>query len=168
MGRRLHRTVKTPTSSQISLRDVNLCIEFLPSIISFQEQTTKLLKTIQEAREAYAQSEDFEYHEPGPKVLKAANADQTSTSRDWGCAMSCALLHNSGLAYSMLYYPAAALQAYMAALSAAQPMSDQDKACAMKYHVLRRVEDIASHFAEHDAQTYRNVEDIRQELRIAE
>ena len=117
-------TIQTSTSSQISLRDVNLCIEFLPSIISFQEQTTKLLKTIQEAREAYmyAQSEGFEYHEPGPKVLKAANADQTSTSRDWGCAMSCALLHNSGLAHSMLYYPAAALQAYMAALSAAQPM----------------------------------------------
>ena len=157
------------TTGQISLQDVNLCIEFLPSIISFQEQTTKLLKTIQDAEEAYAQSEEFEYHEPGPKVLKATNADQTSsTTSDWGCAVSCALLHNSGLAYSMLYCPAAALQAYMAALSAAQLMSDQDRACAIKYHVLRRVEDIASHFAEHDAQAYRNVEEIRQELRNAE
>ena len=159
-------SIKTP--SQISLRDVNLCVEFLPSIISFQEQTTKLVRTIQDAQEAYAQSEGFEYHEPGPKVLKATSADQTATTRDWGCVVSCVLLHNSGLAYTMMYCPAAALQAYMAALSAAQLMSDQDRACAIKYHVLLRVEDIASHFADHDSQAYRNVEGIRQELRNAE
>ena len=35
---------------------------------------------MQDAEEAYAQSEEFEYHEPGPKVLKATNADQTSNT----------------------------------------------------------------------------------------
>ena len=84
---------KVKTTGQLSLRDMNLCIEFLPSIISFQEQTTKLLKTIQDAQEAYAKSEEFEYHEPGPKVLKATNDDQTSSTKsDWGCAVSCAQL----------------------------------------------------------------------------
>lgn len=152
-------------------------------VLSQQDQVAQILQSIRQCREEQENENRPEkaaatIDSRRPKILRSSQCNHLlETNRsDWACSMSCVVLYNIGVAYSIIHeynsvhsnQTNAALQSYQAALGASSLIIDSSQSHLMKCQTLQRIEELVGHMDQQDTLAAENIRVIREHLLAAE